>query len=180
MCGGGQWREHTSAARAPAACSPGRRLLCPQAQSRRSSPAWARQTCPDRYPDAQDAWGEYGYTLWLWVTDDVDPGYSSMNGAYGQCTSISREHNAVIVSFGYDEGEDIGSVPAQWKPLAGLAVVCTAVLYPRATTAFPAATQRCKAQAGVCVPPAGVGGCVWVCVWGGGGGPRGGGPAIFF
>jgi CubicO group peptidase (beta-lactamase class C family) len=60
------------------------------------------------YPYAQDAWGEYGYTLWLWVTDDVDPRTSMMSGAHGQCTWMSREHNTVITSFGYDDNEDIG------------------------------------------------------------------------
>mmetsp|Transcript_26546 Transcript_26546/g.79748 ORF Transcript_26546/g.79748 Transcript_26546/m.79748 type:complete len:427 (-) Transcript_26546:82-1362(-) len=60
------------------------------------------------FPNAEGSWGEYGYLLWLWVTDDVDPTYSSMNGANGQCTSISREHNAVTVSFGKDTGPDAG------------------------------------------------------------------------
>lgn len=67
------------------------------------------------FPGIPGEWGEYGYDpcypslpgcyplltapvriwlnrylLWLWVTDDVDPTYSNMNGANGQCTSIVR------------------------------------------------------------------------------------------
>lgn len=51
------------------------------------------------FPDSL-SWAPYGYTLWLWINDEIDPEVGMMGGANAQCTLFSPEQNAVVVSFG--------------------------------------------------------------------------------
>eukprot|EP00729_Bicosta_minor_P005841 gene5841-94_t len=50
------------------------------------------------FPDSL-SWAPYGYTLWLWINDEIDPEVGMMGGANAQCTLFSPEQNAVVVSF---------------------------------------------------------------------------------
>ena len=80
---------------------PGYGQLMPEEYARRAH-TWV-------FPGSQ-SWAPYGYTLWLWLVDDVDPEVAMMGGANAQCTLISPEHDAVIVSFGMDEQDDCEDV----------------------------------------------------------------------
>lgn len=61
------------------------------------------------YPESY-SWAPYGYTLWLWYSDDVDPSVSQMAGANAQCTTMSMIHDAVIVSLGQDDYDNCDAV----------------------------------------------------------------------
>jgi hypothetical protein len=56
------------------------------------------------------AWAPYGYTLWLWINDEIDAEVGMMGGANAQCTLFAPEQNAVIVSFGMDDQDDCEDV----------------------------------------------------------------------
>ena len=61
---------------------------------------YTRKARSDIFPDAIDSWGAYGYTLWLWLDDDVDPDVFMMAGADAQCTFVSVKWSVVLTSFG--------------------------------------------------------------------------------
>jgi len=76
---------------------------------------YTRKARSDIFPDAIDSWGAYGYTLWLWLDDDVDPDVFMMAGADAQCTFVSVKWSVVLTSFGYDIYENCYSVWANTK-----------------------------------------------------------------
>jgi len=67
---------------------------------------YARTARSDIFPYAQNSWGAYGYTLWLWLDDDIDPDVFMMAGAGAMCTFVSVKWSVVLTSFGDDEYEN--------------------------------------------------------------------------
>jgi len=59
--------------------------------------AYAQRGGQSIFPNSGE---DYGYTVWRNGADTVDPNVNSFIGMYTQCASVSRRHNAVIISMG--------------------------------------------------------------------------------
>ena len=58
------------------------------------------------------AGNEYGYTMWLDVKDPIDPGIAHMEGLDAQCGYWSKEHEAIVISFGDGDSFEPGCPPS--------------------------------------------------------------------